>query len=149
MNHDKTAHLAAFSKAFNGNDVASTEALMTADFVRIFYEGPDNLDGRILRGATAACAAVVERSELLKVPIHFTESQQYQYNNRTFTTYRAQGEFHTTGPLMCGRLISIPFRAANWRPRIPIGRRSLREDCRRSSCDILQPWCGSPCRGLQ
>ncbi len=98
MDHDKAAHLAAFSKAFNGNDVASTEALVTADFVWIFYEGPDSPNGRILRGAAAACAAVVERSELLKVPIHFSESQQYQCGNRTFTTYRAQGEFHTTGP---------------------------------------------------
>ena len=98
MNHDKTAHLAAFSKAFNINDVASTETLMTAEFVQIFYEGPGSLDGRIQRGATAACAAVVERFEQLKVLIHFTESQQYQCGNRTFTTYRTQGEFHTTGP---------------------------------------------------
>ena len=98
MNHDKTAHLAAFSKAFNINDVASTETLMTAELVQIFYEGPDSLDDRILRGATAACAAVVDRSEQLKVLTHFTESQQYQCGNRTFTTYRAQGEFHTTGP---------------------------------------------------
>ena len=98
MNHDKTPHLAAFSKAFNSNDVASTETLMTAEFVRIFYEGPDSLDDCILRGATAACAAVVDRSEQLKVLIHFTESQQYRYGKRTFTTYLAQGEFHTTGP---------------------------------------------------
>ena len=75
MDHDKTAHFAAFLKAFNGKDVASTEALMTTDFVRIFCEGPDSLDGRILRGATAACAAVVEQSEQRKVLINFTESQ--------------------------------------------------------------------------
>ena len=75
MDHDKTAHLAAFSKASKGNDVASTEALMSADFVRIFYERPDSLDGQILRGATAACATVLERSEQLKVLIHFTESE--------------------------------------------------------------------------
>ena len=55
--HDKTAHLAAFSKAFNGNDVAATAALVTEDFVWIFYEGPDSPDGRVLRGAAAACAA--------------------------------------------------------------------------------------------
>ena len=98
MNHDKTAHLAAFSKAFNINDVASTETLMTAELVQIFYEGPDSLDDRILRGATAACAAVVDRSEQLKVLIHFTESQQYRCGNRTFTTNLAQGESNTAGP---------------------------------------------------
>ena len=96
MDHDKTAHLAAFSKAFNGNDMASTEALTTSEFVQIFYEGPDCLDGRILRGATAACAAVVDRPKQLKALIHFTGSQQYQYCNRTFSPYQAQGEIHTT-----------------------------------------------------
>ena len=98
MNHDKTAHLEAFSQAFNSNDVASTETLMTAEFVRIFYEGSDSLDSRIQRGTTAACAAVVEPSEQLKVLIHFTESQQYRCGNRTFTAYLAQGEFRTVGP---------------------------------------------------
>ena len=86
MNHDKTAHLAAFSKAFNSNDVASIGTLMTAEFVLIFYERPDSLDGRIQRGATAACAAVVERSKQLKVLIHFIDSRQHRCCNRTFTT---------------------------------------------------------------
>ena len=98
MNHDKTARLAAFLKAFNGNDVASTEAVATADFVRIFCKGPLSLGGRVPRGVTAACAAVVEPSEQLKVLIHFTESQQYQCGNRTFTTYRAQNEFRNVRP---------------------------------------------------
>ena len=112
MNHDKTARLAAFSKAFNGNDVASTEAVVTADFVRIFYKGPHSLGGRVPRGATATCAAVVEPSEQLKVLIHLTESQQYQCGNRTFTTYQAQGEFWTTGYFDVRGLISIPLRTA-------------------------------------
>ena len=71
---------------------------MTAEFVQIFYEAPDSLDDCILRGATAACAAVVDRSEKLKVLNHFTASQQYRCGNRTFTAYLAQGEFLTTGP---------------------------------------------------
>ena len=96
--HDKTAHLAAFSKAFNGNDVAATAALVTEDFVWIFYEGPDSPDGRVWRGAAAACAAVVERSGQLKTPIRFTEAEQYPCGERIFTTYRAVGEFHATGP---------------------------------------------------
>ena len=41
---------------------------------------------------------MLEKSEQLKVLIHFIESQQYQCGNRTFTTYQAQGEFCTTGP---------------------------------------------------
>ena len=65
MDHDKTAHLTAFSKAFNSDNLTSTEALMTANFVRIFYEGPDSLYGRILGGTTAACDAVLERFEHL------------------------------------------------------------------------------------
>lgn len=95
---DKTACLAAFSKAFNGNDVAATAAMVTDDFVWVFYEGPDSPDGRILRGPAAACAAVVERSEQLKVPIRFIEVEQYHCGDRIFATYRAQGEFHATGP---------------------------------------------------
>ena len=98
MDHDKTAHLAAFSKAFNSDNLTSTEALMTANFVRTFYESPDSLYGCILGGTTAACSAVLERFEHLKVLIHFTESQQDQCGNRTFTTYQALGEFCTTGP---------------------------------------------------
>ena len=96
MDHDKSAHLAAFSKAFNGNDVTSTEVLMTADVVRTFHAEPDSLDGHILRDATAACVAVVDRPKQLKALIHFTGSQQYQCCNRTFSTYQAQGEIHTT-----------------------------------------------------
>ncbi len=95
---DKTAYLAAFSKAFNGNDVAATAEMVTDDFVWVFYEGPDSPDGRILRGPAAACAAVVERSEQLKVPIRFIEVEQYDCGDRIFATYRAQGEFHATGP---------------------------------------------------
>ncbi len=95
---DRTGHLAAFSKAFNGNDVAATAELVTADFVWIFYEGPDSPDGRVLRGPAAACAAVVERSSQLKIPIRFTESKQYHCGERIFATYRAMGEFHGTGP---------------------------------------------------
>ncbi len=98
MDHDKSAHLAAFSKAFNGNDVAATSELVTPDFVWIFYEGPNSPDGRILHGPAEACAAVVERAERLKVPITFTESEQYQCGDRVFTTYRAQGEFSDSGP---------------------------------------------------
>jgi len=85
---------------------------MTADYVRIFYEGPDSLDGRILRGATAVCTAVVERSKQLKVLIHFTESQQYQCGNRTFTTYRAQGEFYTTWPFDVREVDNYTFQGA-------------------------------------
>ncbi len=95
---EKTAYLAAFSKAFNGNDVAATAELVTEDFVWVFYEGPDSPDGRILRGPAAACAAVVERSEQLTVPIRFTEVEQYHSGERIFATYRAQGELHATGP---------------------------------------------------
>ncbi len=96
--HDKAAHLAAFSKAFNGNDVAATADLVTEDFVWIFYEGPDSPDGRVLHGPAAACAAVVERAGQLKSPIRFTESEQFPCGERIFTTYRAMGEFHATGP---------------------------------------------------
>ena len=98
MDHDKTAHLAAFSKAFNSDNLTSTEALMTANFLRIFYEGPDSLYGRILGGTTTACAVELERFGHLKVLIHFTESQQDECGDRTFTTYQAQGAFCTTGP---------------------------------------------------
>ena len=71
---------------------------MTANFLRIFYEGLDSLYGRILGGTTAACAVELERFGHLKVLIHFTESQQDECGDRTFTTYQAQGEFCTTGP---------------------------------------------------
>ena len=64
----------------------------------MFYEGPDSPDARILEGPAAACAAVVERSNQLKGPIRFIESEQYQCGNKVFSTYRAQGEFHSTGP---------------------------------------------------
>ena len=69
---------------------------MTANFLRIFYEGLDSLYGRILGGTTAACAVELERFGHLKVLIHFTESQQDECGDRTFTTYQAQGEIHTT-----------------------------------------------------
>ena len=97
MDQNKIDHLAAFSKAFNGNDVATTTELVTADFVWIFYEGPNAPDGRVLHGPAEACAAVVERAAQLKVPIQFSASEQYHCGDRIFTTYRAQGEFHTSG----------------------------------------------------
>ena len=46
----------------------------------------------------AACAAVAERSGQLKTPIRFTEAEQHPCGERIFTTYRAQGDFHATGP---------------------------------------------------
>jgi ketosteroid isomerase-like protein len=98
LDRDKADHLEAFSKAFNGNDVAATSALVTDDFVWVFYEGPSSPDARILRGPAEACAAVVERSNQLKTPIRFTESKMYQCGDKIFTTYRAQGEFHSSGP---------------------------------------------------
>lgn len=98
LDQDKADRLAAFSKVFNNNDVTATEKLVTGDFAWVFYEGPDSPDARILRGAAEACAAVVERSNQLKGPIRFVESMQYQCGDKIFTTYRAQGEFHATGP---------------------------------------------------
>ena len=95
---ERREYLELFSKAFYDNDVAATAELVTADFVWAFYEGPDRPDGLIFHGATEACAAVVKRSEQLKVPINFTESEQFHCGDRTFTTYRATGEFHATGP---------------------------------------------------
>lgn len=90
--------LERFSKAFNSNDVAATADLVTEDFVWVFYEGPDSPDARVLKGPAAACAAVVERSNQLKEPIRFVETEQYQCGDKIFTTYRAQGAFHATGP---------------------------------------------------
>ncbi|MDP7547062.1 MAG: nuclear transport factor 2 family protein [Alphaproteobacteria bacterium] len=98
LDRDKAQYLAAFSKAFNGNDVEATAKLVTDDFVWLFYEGPHSPEARILRGAAEGCAAVVERSRQLKVPIRFIEGEQYQCGDRIFTTYRAQGAFHATGP---------------------------------------------------
>jgi ketosteroid isomerase-like protein len=98
LDRDKADHLDAFSKAFNSNDVATTAELVTEDFVWVFYEGPDSPDARILRGPAEACAAVVERSNQLEVPIRFTESERYQCGDKIFITYRAQGAFHSTGP---------------------------------------------------
>jgi ketosteroid isomerase-like protein len=95
---DRTKHLAAFSLAFNGNDVAATTDLVTADFVWVFYEGPDSPDARIIKGAAAACAAVAERAGQLKQPITFTEAEQFHCDEKIFTTYRAKGEFHKSGP---------------------------------------------------
>ena len=94
----KAELLAAFSKAFNSNDVDETASLVTDDFVWVFYEGPESPDARVLRGAAEACAALVERSNQLKTPIRFVESEQYECGDKVFTTYRAQGEFHATGP---------------------------------------------------
>jgi ketosteroid isomerase-like protein len=98
LDRDKAEHLEAFGKAFNSNQVAATAALVTEDFVWVFYEGPDSPDARIFRGPAEACAAVVERADQLKTPIRFIESEQYQCGDKVFATYRAQGAFHATGP---------------------------------------------------
>ncbi len=98
LDQDKADHLESFSKAFNSNDIAATAELVTEDFVWVFYEGPDSPDARTLRGPAEACAAVVERSNQLKVPIRFIESEQYHCGDKVFTTYRALGEFYSTGP---------------------------------------------------
>ena len=90
--------LDAFGKAFNGNDIAAATDLVTDDFVWVFYEGPDSPDGRTLRGPSAACAAVVERSNQLDVPIRFIEPERYQCGDKIFVTCRAQGSFIATGP---------------------------------------------------
>ncbi|MBM85815.1 MAG: hypothetical protein CMM47_07325 [Rhodospirillaceae bacterium] len=98
INPSKADLLAAFNKAFNNNDVDQTASLVTDDFVWIFYEGPESPNARILRGPAQACAAVVQRSNQLKTPIRFVESEQYECGDRVFNTYRAQGEFRATGP---------------------------------------------------
>ena len=64
-------------------------------------DASDGLDGQ------ERCAAVVERSNQLKTPIRFMEAEQYQCGDKIFTTYRAQGEFHSTGRSTCARWISI------------------------------------------
>ncbi len=98
LDQGKADHLEAFGKAFNSNDIPATAALVTEDFVWVFYEGPNSPDALILRGPAEACAAVVERSTQLKVPIRFIESEQHQCGDKVFSTYRAVGEFHATGP---------------------------------------------------
>ena len=109
---NRQAHLEAFSKAFNGNDVAAPAELVTEDFVWIFYAGPEAPDGKIHHGPAAACAAVVERSEQLKVPIRFSEAEQFPSGDRIFTTYRAQGEFHETGAFDVRAVDIYTFRGA-------------------------------------
>jgi hypothetical protein len=64
----------------------------------VFYEGPNSPDARILKGPAEACAAVVERSNQLNVPIRFIESEQYQCGDKIFATHRVLGEFHSAGP---------------------------------------------------
>ncbi len=98
LDRDKADHLKAFGKAFNSNDIMATAELVTEGFVWAFYAGPNSPDARILRGPAEACAAVVERSNQLKVPIRFIESEQHQCGDMIFSTYRALGEFHSTGP---------------------------------------------------
>lgn len=95
---DKAALLDAFSLAFNSNDLAATQELVTDDFSWTFYEGPESPHGRILQGAGAACAAVVERATQLTEPIRFSESERFQSGERVVITYRAQGTFLASGP---------------------------------------------------
>ena len=94
----KSALLKKFSKAFNGNDIAGTEACITADFKWIFYEGSNAPDGEIFHGAKAACAAVQARSARADKEIEFSEAEEYQAGDKIFTLYRAKGSFCDSGP---------------------------------------------------
>jgi len=94
----KAALLKTFSKAFNGNDIAGTEACTTKDFKWVFYEGSSPPDGEIFHGAAAACAAIVARNGKSEKQIEFSEAEEYQAGDKVFTLYRAKGSFHDSGP---------------------------------------------------
>jgi ketosteroid isomerase-like protein len=107
---DKAALLDAFSLAFNSDDQAATQKLVTDDFSWMFYEGPEAPHGRILHGVAAACAAVVERAAQLAEPIRFSESERFQSGERVVITYRAQGTFRVSGPFDVRAVDIMTFR---------------------------------------
>ena len=98
LNSSKQATLQIFGRALNSNDVDTGMTIVTDDFFWSYYEGPDKPDGRIIRGFEAACQVVIERNERLKVPIVWSESNEYFCIDKVFATSRAKGEFTDTGP---------------------------------------------------
>ena len=97
INPGIAGQLTDFSRAFNSNDVAEAAKYVIDDFVWIYYEGSDGPEGRVIHGIEAACAAVAERASRLSRAIAFTESREYQCDQRVFVTYRASGAFRDSG----------------------------------------------------
>ena len=98
LNSSKQATLQIFGRALNSNDIATGRTIVTDDFFWSYYEGPDEPDGRIIRGFEAACQVVIERNERLQVPIVWSESNEYFCTDKVFATSRAKGEFTDSGP---------------------------------------------------
>ena len=98
LNTSKQAALQQFGRALNSNDIVAGRTIVTDDFFWAYYEGPDEPDGRIVRGFEAACQVVIERNERLKESIVWSESNEYFCTDKVFSTSRAVGEFIDTGP---------------------------------------------------
>ena len=98
LNSSKQSTLKIFGRALNSNDIAAGRTIVTDDFFWSYYEGPNEPDGCIIRGFEAACQVVIERNGRLKVPIVWSESNEYFCIDKVFATSRAKGEFTDTGP---------------------------------------------------